>query len=91
MFVKFREGTVMPGKEDAFFKKIREVSIPNYEKMSGYKGCHLFVDRKSTKAVFISYWETEADMQASEQNTGFRSQLDDVRTPPTSSFYEVIV
>ena len=43
------------------------------------------------KAVFISYWESEKDMHASEQDTGFRSQLDDVRKPPTSSFYEVIV
>ncbi|MEM7748135.1 MAG: antibiotic biosynthesis monooxygenase [Pseudomonadota bacterium] len=91
MFVKFREGTVMAGKEDEFFQKINEVSIPAYEAMKGCKGCKLLLDRKSLKAVFISYWETEADMHASEENVGFRKQLDDVRQPPTSSFYEVIV
>lgn len=91
MFVKFREGSVMAGKEEEFFKKIREVSIPAYEKMSGYRDCKLFLDRQNMKAIFISYWETEEDMRASEENTGFRSQLDDVRTPPTSAFYEVIV
>ena len=51
MFVKFREGTIMSGKEDEFFKPLvkdpsdpscrAEVSIPNYEKMAGYKGLSL--------------------------------------------------
>lgn len=91
MFAKFREGTVMAGKEEEFFKKIHEVTIPAHEAMKGCKGCKLFLDRNTRKAVFISYWETEADMMASEENVGFRKQLDDVREPPTSSFYEVIV
>jgi len=79
-----------PHKADEFVNKIREVTVPNYEKKAGYKGCHLFIDRQNNKAIFASYWESEADMHASEQDTGFRSELDDVRSPPESSFYEVI-
>jgi heme-degrading monooxygenase HmoA len=90
MYVKLRQGNILPGQDDEFVKKIREVTIPNYQKMAGYEGCHLFIDRQNSKAIFVSYWASEGDMRASEEDTGFRSQLDDVRSPPESSFYEVI-
>ena len=80
----------MAGKEDEFIKKVKEVSIPAYEAMKGCKGSKLLLDRKGLKAVLITYWETEADMLASEENVGFRKQLDDVRNPPTTTFYEEI-
>lgn len=45
----------------------REQILPAARLMDGFKGIYLLYDRESGKSLSITLWETEADMQASEE------------------------
>src|SRR4051794_3362092 len=45
----------------------REQILPAAKLMDGFKGIYLLFDRESGKSLSVTLWETEADMQASEE------------------------
>ena len=45
----------------------REQILPAARLMDGFKGIYLLYDRESGKSLSVTLWETEADMQASEE------------------------
>jgi heme-degrading monooxygenase HmoA len=45
----------------------REQVLPAAKLMDGFKGIYLLFDRESGKSLSVTLWETEADMQASEE------------------------
>ena len=45
----------------------REQILPAARLMDGFRGIYLLYDRESGKSLSITLWETEADMQASEE------------------------
>src|SRR3954466_7578264 len=45
----------------------REQILPAAKLMDGFKGIYLLFDRDSGKSLSVTLWETEADMQASEE------------------------
>ncbi len=45
----------------------REQILPAARLMDGFKGIYLLFDRESGKSLSVTLWETEADMQASEE------------------------
>ncbi len=45
----------------------REQILPAARLMEGFRGIYLLFDRESGKSLSITLWETEADMQASEE------------------------
>lgn len=45
----------------------REQILPAARLMDGFKGIYLLYDRESGKSLSITLWESEADMQASEE------------------------
>jgi len=64
-----RTGTlqVSPDRIDDVVRKLESEQIPRYQEQQGYKGFTVLADRQSGKVMGISFWESEADLQASEQ------------------------
>lgn len=63
-------------------KRINEASmlfeesvIPLCKDKKGYKGASFLADRKTGKCVFITQWESEEDMLATEQSRFFQEQV----------------
>jgi heme-degrading monooxygenase HmoA len=63
-----RTGTlqVSPDRVDAAVTTVRE-RIPQYREQNGYKGFTVLADRSSGKVIGISYWETQDDLEASDE------------------------
>ena len=63
-----RTGTfqAQPGQLETMVDQLRSEQLPRYHEQSGYKGFTVLADRQSGKVIGISFWETEADLQASE-------------------------
>jgi heme-degrading monooxygenase HmoA len=64
-----RTGTlqVSPGRVDEMVRQLEADQLPRYREQTGYKGFTVLADRVSGKVIGISYWESEDDMEASEQ------------------------
>jgi len=45
--------------------------VPAQKAQKGYQGSYLMTNASSGKAIAISIWETEADMLASESDSGY--------------------
>ncbi len=45
----------------------REQILPAARLMEGFRGIYLLFDRESGKSLSVTFWETEADMLASEE------------------------
>lgn len=79
-------------------EQVREVvegPVPTeVQQMAGFKGVYSLLDRKSNKAMFITLWESEGAMQASEQRANqLRDQMvQDAggTAPATVEMYEVV-
>jgi heme-degrading monooxygenase HmoA len=63
-----RTGTFQadPGQLEAMVDELRSEQLPRYHEQSGYKGFTVLADRQSGKVIGISFWETEADLEASD-------------------------
>lgn len=64
-----RTGTIQvsPDTIDEAVRRLEEDQLPRYREMQGYKGFTAMADRQSGKVIGISFWESEADREASEQ------------------------
>lgn len=64
-----------------------------WRQLEGFTGATLLIDRTSGKVMAISFWESEAAMQASEAAvTGARTAAaQQLGAPPTVERYEVAV
>jgi heme-degrading monooxygenase HmoA len=73
----------------------RDQVLPAAKKMTGFKGAFLMVDRKSGKAVGVTLWDTEKDLQAStkaaDQLRAQASQSISASKPPLVEIFEVAV
>jgi heme-degrading monooxygenase HmoA len=56
-----------PGRIDAATDQLREQDLPKFRELDGFRGFTLFGDRESGKAFGISFWDSEEQMQASEE------------------------
>ena len=72
--------------------------VPNAKQQQGFKGFLGLLDRKGGKAMVITLWEMETDLQASEASGYYRTQLAELTplsdlytTPPYREVYEVVV
>jgi heme-degrading monooxygenase HmoA len=63
-----RTGTleVDPERLDDMVRQLEAEQIPRYREQSGYKGFTVLADRGTGKVIGISFWESESDLQASE-------------------------
>ena len=63
-----RTGTlqVSADRVDDVVRQLQEEQIPRYREQQGYKGFTVLADRGSGKVIGISFWESEGDLQASD-------------------------
>jgi hypothetical protein len=66
MFARARTTHGVPEKVDEGIRQFRDVVIPAYQDVAGFKGGYMLVDRKNGKLIGITLWATEADMHATE-------------------------
>ena len=68
-----------------------ETIIPGYQAKQGFRGYLLLTESDGDKAIAITLWETEADMEASaEVARSMIPRLKDIlKAPPVTEHYEV--
>ena len=75
MFARVTTYEGPPDKLDEALRVAREKVIPGAEKLEGFEGAYLLVDRKTGKSMSISLWRSEKDVHASEEaGSRLRSQ-----------------
>ena len=57
---------VSPDRIDDAIRELESEQLPRFREQDGYKGFTVLADRASGKVLGISYWEGEAELQASE-------------------------
>ena len=76
-------------------RSVREQVLPVLKGCSGFRGQLLLVDREKGEAIGISLWDSEADMDASEDKVRAARQLtaDEVAAtaPPEVRVFELAV
>jgi heme-degrading monooxygenase HmoA len=56
-----------PGKVDDVARQVREQTLPQLQKLEGFKGFVSLGDRQSGKLLGVSFWESEEALRATEQ------------------------
>ena len=86
---------LQPGKLDELTDGVHEVVRTVAKQQPGFKNALLLTDSSTNKAIYISFWETEADLMASEASGYVREQLAKVMplliAAPVQEIYEVSV
>ena len=95
MYARVTLVQILPGKIDEAIGVYRESVVPAAKQQKGHKGHYLLTDRKNSKGISISLWETEADMTADETSGHYKQQVakfkDMFAAPPVREAYEVSV
>ena len=84
---------VQPGKMDELNAIFQNDVVPLVRQVAGFRSLTLLEDRKSSRAMMFSVWETEAAMKDSEATGFFQAQLQKFSAmivgAPTREAYEV--
>jgi heme-degrading monooxygenase HmoA len=56
-----------PERIDQTVDEFRQQQLPELERQDGYKGVVVMLNRTTGQSAALSFWESEADMRASEQ------------------------
>ena len=56
-----------PGKVDDVARQTQEQTLPQLQKMEGFKGFVALGDRQSGKVLGVAFWESEEALRATEQ------------------------
>jgi quinol monooxygenase YgiN len=75
MFARLLTIQTEPKRIDEASMLFEESVIPLCKDKKGYKGASFLADRKTGKCVFITQWESEEDMLATEQSRFFQEQV----------------
>jgi heme-degrading monooxygenase HmoA len=93
MYARVTLVRILPGKMDEAIGIFRDSVVPAAQQQEGHKGHYLLTDRKNSKGISISLWETEADMTAGETSGHYLQQLAKFKgifaAPPVREDYEV--
>ena len=86
---------VPPARIDEAVKLYRKSVIPDAKKQKGYRGEVLLLDRKTGKGNSITFWKSEKDAIANEENLFYQEQLVKFlvffSAPPIREGYEVAI
>src|SRR4028119_1767448 len=83
-----------PGKVDDVLRQTQEQTLPQLQKMEGFKGFVALGDRQSGKMLGVSFWESEEALRATEEAvSSVRSEAADTAGGIVASVgeYEVFV
>lgn len=75
MFARMTIIQVKPEKIDDAVRIYRKSVVPEAKKQKGYRGACLLVDPKSGKCISVTFWRTEKDAIANEENLYYQEQL----------------
>jgi len=93
MFARLTIVQVKSDKLDETIKIFEESVIPAAKSKKGFRGGYLLTDRKTSKGVSITLWDSEEDAIANEQSGYYQEQLskfkDFFTAPPVREGYEV--
>ena len=56
-----------PDRLDGMVQQLEQRDIPTFHEMDGFRGMTVFGDRSSGKTFAITYWDSEDQMKASEE------------------------
>ena len=62
----------------------REQILPSARLQDGFKGLYILFDRDSGESIYVTHWETEEDLQASEE-AALRTRTESARTSGETS------
>ena len=94
MFARVMIAQVMPGKTDQMLKIYQSI-ISTTTSLKGFKGILTLTDRNTNKAIFISLWESKADMMAGESSGHVKEKIATIAAhntfamPPVTEHYDV--
>jgi heme-degrading monooxygenase HmoA len=84
-----------PGKMDDAIRTYRDSVVPAQKQQKGFKGALFLTDRHTGRSISISFWATEADMEASMANGFYQEQVakfaQDFEGQPVWEEYDVSV
>jgi heme-degrading monooxygenase HmoA len=75
MFARMTTLFIKPDKIDEAIAIYETSVIPAAERQKGFKKAALLADRNAGKGISITFWETEADAVANEENLYYQDQL----------------
>ncbi len=75
MFARMTTIQVKPDQIEAGVKIYKTSVVPEAKKQKGYRGACLLVDPKSGKCISVTFWRTEKDALANEENLYYQEQL----------------
>ena len=73
MFARLVSARVRDGKLDEVIRIWKEEDIPLTESVKGYRGAYLLTDRKTSKAISMTIWDSEEDSIADQQSGYIRN------------------
>ena len=71
MHVRVATVQIQPGKMQEAIDIYNNSVVPAAKTQKGFQGAYLMTDAGSGKALSITVWESEADMQAGESSGGY--------------------
>jgi heme-degrading monooxygenase HmoA len=91
LFAQFR-----PEQTDEIIQLYRQAVVPEQGKQPGAKGTMVLIDRAAGKGISMTFWETEADLQASDEASPYYQALGAKfapywTTPQVREVYEVSI
>lgn len=69
MFARARVTHGVPERVEEGIRQFRDVVVPAYKDVPGFKGGYMLVDRKQGKLIGVTLWATEADLHATESTS----------------------
>lgn len=95
MFVRLTTVPMKPGTVDEATAIVRDSIIPAAKEQPGFAGANLLASPDGTKAIMVTLWATEADMNAGEASDYYKAQVGKAAHtfagPPTLEHFEVKV
>jgi heme-degrading monooxygenase HmoA len=75
MFARMTILQLKPETIDSAVRLFRTSVIPGAKEQRGYRGACFLVDRGAGKGIAVTFWRTEKDALANEQNLFYQEQL----------------
>lgn len=75
MFARLVSGQASIDSVNEAIRIWKEKDIPLMKNVKGYRGAYLLTDRKTGKAISITFWDSEEDAIADERSSLHRKQV----------------
>ena len=84
---------VQPGKMDELNSVFQNDVVPAVRQLAGFRSLTLLEDRKASRAMMISVWESEQALKDTETSGFFQAQIQkfsaSIAAPPFREAFEV--